>query len=702
MRVDADREPVGERMRRRFDVRVFPTILVLDSAGQEIDRLRGAPTASELIAILQMVFDTPLPARQLQEKARENPDDPKLQAAAGRRAAARGDFKSAQPFLARALELVDSKEAEARARLLSDLAQASFENDDFEQTVGALDRLYAVDESSRRMEWLRLLYARSLIELKRDREAFPVIREMLGSSDEWVRSAAWDLFGDLPKELRRGIEEREKLRRELAKSLEKQKFERARSQAEELLAVDPNDGTVHVELAEALFGLHEAMPAGDAACSLLSRAHAELRLGRRLSLDDADTYWTASRLTVGFHGVRAEPADAKARKEFEKAQKDQARGRYGKAAERYRTVLEAAPGFGRAFLGLGDCALLEGRVEEALRSYLKAAQVSPNNAEAFRLAADAAGKLGRVDESWDLYRQSLLADPDYPMTWLDLETWGASSGEGFERHASIVPPLLLVPDETQAASVLASLPARTRPVWSEYLSCKLQWRKDHSHEAPCFLPSADEEVTCLGRTAAGWDRLKADDRTLSDANLDFLRQLWIDGQLDSFVYLELFTPEYRPAFEKWKRQNRERALRYLKDYVFGQAQAVDREGYNSSALAAFNQGAEVQDSNPQTALDLYQQALRQEPYMLPALKNASYLYLQLQRYDDTVDCLRRWRELEPDSSEALHLLAFVFIEHGECAEALPLLEKAALLETDATELAKIEENIRYCQSTVEP
>ena len=78
------------------------------------------------------------------------------------------------------------------------------------------------------------------------------------------------------------------------------------------------------------------------------------------------------------------------------------------------------------------------------------------------------------------------------------------------------------------------------------------------------------------------------------------------------------------------------------------------------------------------------------------------MYLQLQRYDDTVDCLRRWRELEPDSSEALHLLAFVFIEHGECAEALPLLEKAALLETDATELAKIEENIRYCQSTIEP
>ena len=405
---------------------------------------------------------------------------------------------------------------------------------------------------------------------------------------------------------------------------------------------------------------------------------------------------------MSFHGVRAEPADAKSRKEFERAERDQARGRYEKATERYGKVLEGEPAFGGAYLGLGNCAFLEGRVEEALRFYRKAAQASPNDAEAFRLAADAAGKLGQVDESWNLYRQSLLADPDYPMTWLDLETWGSSSGEGFERHGSIVPPRLLVPDQTQAASVLASLPSRTRLAWAAYLNCKLQHPRGDRNEAACILPSADEEVTCLEKAAATWDRLKADDRTLSDANLDFLRQVWIDGQLDSFVYLELFTPEYRPTFEKWKRQNRERALRYLKDYVFGQAQAVDREGYNSSALAAFNQGAEVQDSNPQMALDLYQQALRQEPYMLPALKNASYLYLQLQRYDDTVDCLRRWRELEPDSSEALHLLAFVFIEHGECAEALPLLEKAALLETDATELAKIEENIRYCQSTIEP
>ena len=53
--------------------------------------------------------------------------------------------------------------------------------------------------------------------------------------------------------------------------------------------------------------------------------------------------------------------------------------------------------------------------------------------------------------------------------------------------------------------------------------------------------------------------------------------------------------------------------------------------------------------------------------------------------------------MQPESSRALYLLAFVFIQHQEYSEALPLLEKAAELETDPNEQAKIEENIRYCQ-----
>ncbi|MEJ2078001.1 MAG: tetratricopeptide repeat protein [Acidobacteriota bacterium] len=696
-RIDAG-DIVGEWMAGRFKVRAYPTILVLDSQGREIDRLRGSLSAAELRKFLQMVFDTPLSIKELNERADAKPDDLRLQTAAGRRAVGRGDFKEAQHFLTRAVELTDPKDSAAMSRLLSDLAQAGFGNHDYREAVHALDRLYAVDDSARQIESLKLVRARSLIELDRDQEAYDLIVPDLDSPEEWVRWEARDVFKDLPKELRKGIEEREKLEKEVTEDLKKGRFEQAKRGAEELVSKKPNDGLVHVQLAEALFGLQpEAPPHGEAGPTL-ERAYAELRLGRRLSLDDEDTYETASRLTVALHGVRSEPDDRGVRKEFEKAEKDFARRKYDRAAKRYRKVLDADPTFGKALRRLGDCLLFHGQIQDALETYLRATKVNPNDAAAFRLAADAYGQLNQPEHTWEMYRQSLLADPDYPETWLDLETWGKTSGEGFERHASVVPVRLLIPgSRDEVKSVLTSLPAKTRPAWTAYANCKMEGRERRLKEGSHRLADAKEERTCLGRAVQAWDELKSEDRSVKDDNLDFLRQVSIDGQLDSFVFLELFTEQYRPAFEAWKAQNHDRALLYLNDYVFGQAQAAAREGYNSSALKAFNEGAAIHDSDPAGALEFYRKALRQEPYMLPALENACDLDFRQERYDDALGYLRRWREVQPESSRALYLLGFVFIQHQEYSEALPLLQKAAELEKDPNEQAKIEENIRYCQ-----
>ncbi len=703
VQIQADRSRRDEWLADGFDVRVYPTMLVLDSQGKEIDRLRGSPGAEALMKYLQMIFDTPLSVEQLNERADAHPNDLTLQAAAGRRAAGRGDPKEARHFLTRALELADPQNVDVTRPLLTDLVQASFANHDFKETLHALDRLYAVDDASRQDTLLRLMRARSLVELDRDQEAYDLVLPLLDSPDEWMRKEARDVFDDLPKELRRGVEEREKLEKAVAEDLEKQKFEEARDGARRLLSMRPNDGRIHVQLAEALFGLQEQAPPGAETGSILERAYDELRLGRRLSLDDEDTYETALRLTEAFHGVRSEPSDRKARKEFEKAEKDFARQHYGKAEERYRKVLEAEPEFGKALRRLGDCLLSRGEVQAALRQFLKATKANPNDAAAFRLAADAFGRLDRTSLTWSAYRESLLADPNYPLTWLDLENWGETSGQGFERHASIVPPRLLIPgSRDEAEAVLASLPEKTRPAWKEYLNCQLEWRERKRTEGSRSLADPEEQRICLQKAVTIWDGLKSEDSSREDGNLDFLRQVSIDGQLDSFVYLELFTEEYRPSFEAWKSGNHERALRYLQDYVFGQAQAVAREGYNSSALRAFDAGDAIHDSDPEKALEFYRQALRQEPYMLPALENACDIYVSQGRFDDALGYLRRWRQLKPESSRALHMLAFVFIQHEEYSDALPLLQRASELEKDPDERAKIEENIRFCESRLEP
>jgi thioredoxin-related protein len=56
MRVLADTDEEGAELQRRYKVLGFPTLLVLDSRGDEIDRLEGGRTTEELIEDLGFIF----------------------------------------------------------------------------------------------------------------------------------------------------------------------------------------------------------------------------------------------------------------------------------------------------------------------------------------------------------------------------------------------------------------------------------------------------------------------------------------------------------------------------------------------------------------------------------------------------------------------------------------------------------------------
>jgi thioredoxin-related protein len=58
MRVFEDTEAEGERLARKFKVRGFPTLIVLDSNGQEVDRILGAMSAPDLIEALKLIFES--------------------------------------------------------------------------------------------------------------------------------------------------------------------------------------------------------------------------------------------------------------------------------------------------------------------------------------------------------------------------------------------------------------------------------------------------------------------------------------------------------------------------------------------------------------------------------------------------------------------------------------------------------------------
>jgi thioredoxin-related protein len=58
MRVFQDIEPEGARLARKFKIRGFPTLIILDSAGHEVDRILGAMGTQDLIEELELIFQS--------------------------------------------------------------------------------------------------------------------------------------------------------------------------------------------------------------------------------------------------------------------------------------------------------------------------------------------------------------------------------------------------------------------------------------------------------------------------------------------------------------------------------------------------------------------------------------------------------------------------------------------------------------------
>ncbi|MGW8182309.1 MAG: tetratricopeptide repeat protein, partial [bacterium] len=271
-----------------------------------------------------------------------------------------------------------------------------------------------------------------------------------------------------------------------------------------------------------------------------------------------------------------------------------------------------------------------------------------------------------------------------------------------ERHSLVIAtPLLLSSTGNQDyASLLADLPPATVPAWREYVNSKLVWRRERfTKEYPGrpYLTSVREELESIGRAIEKWNAMKLEDPSLRDEDLDFLRQIWIDEQLDSFVYLELFTEEYRSDFERWKLESKEKLLSYIQEYVVGQAQANLRNGHNLSAIKAYNEGVSLHQSNPARAIELYLRALEHEPFRINALANLTYLYVELEKYDEAQATIERWIAIEGESAKPLEMLAMTYIHKTQFDLAIDALEKASQLEEDSEELNRIKQNLDYCR-----
>jgi tetratricopeptide (TPR) repeat protein len=696
MRLDADDDPEGRKVAARYDVRSYPTLLVLNARGEEIQRLTGGRSVRQLIEDLTAIFDDPEPLKQFIERAKSDTGNFRLQYRAGERCLDQRDLSRAIQFLKRAAGLSSGQPLKDRVGMHLSLSDAYFRDGKFADALKSQEELEKIDASFSSSNSFRLRKARMLTALKRHEEASRLIHEALKLSRSGSdKSAARELMAKLPGKYRQADQETSKAL-EKAQSLAKsKKFDEALELARQAVDRAPwaADGQM---LVSALYFSASAGKTEPAKRSEdLSAGLLHLRLARQLDPDNLH-YYQQSKHRLALRHLPLSPANSDAQKQFAKAEEFFLREQYREALESYKKTIELEPSFGKAYLHMGDCFFAGQRFEDALKCYQIALSKTPLDASAHRFTADALQKLGRSQEAKNYVYSCLLADPEYPMAWKLLESLASSNGTELSRHNQFIPIQFLNLSQVREASdpsLFESVPEATVPAWQEYVKAKTLWRqelfKKRFPAATFYHGSFQEEQDCLKKLVSKWSAMKDDTAGLEDEALDFFLDLDEEGELDTFIFLELFTEEYRGEFEQWKKENAGKAEAYVNRFLLGTSAArrpSAAQGPSHSkppAADLFSEAYEKAQSGAlQEAIGLYRKVLDLEPKRPEALQNLTLLLLKTGDRAAARQALEQWTRAVPESAMALTVYAQLEVQSGNIEHGRELLGKAIEIERD--------------------
>lgn len=111
LRLDAEKNERGASLRERFEVNDFPTFLLLDAEGEEIDRLKGYIPPERFALDLRTQVASPLSFGNLKRRVALEPDSVDAHYQLGRKLLERVRFGEAVEHLSRVLELDPSNES---------------------------------------------------------------------------------------------------------------------------------------------------------------------------------------------------------------------------------------------------------------------------------------------------------------------------------------------------------------------------------------------------------------------------------------------------------------------------------------------------------------------------------------------------------------------------------------------------------------
>ena len=150
--------------------------------------------------------------------------------------------------------------------------------------------------------------------------------------------------------------------------------------------------------------------------------------------------------------------------------------------------------------------------------------------------------------------------------------------------------------------------------------------------------------------------------------------------------------------------SRLRSSLLLAIFAFAADQQISpQDKYNPAALEAYNTGLELQKAGDKVkALEFFKKALSIETRMIPALMNASVLYVEFKDNANARLTLQRWIEADPKAAKPLSMLAQIEYDAGSRESAVKLVEKAIAMEPVDAEKVKYRDMLSRMQPAAPP
>lgn len=179
LKLNAEKEKDGIELRRRFGVTGFPTVLILDSRGDEFERLEGYLPAEKFLSKLQAALDDPASLGNLRAIERRDPKDLNIRFQLASKLMNRNDFAGAEKRFKAIVREDPTNRSETTDIALFYLALCQLSRDDGTESLATIDRVRKEFPDSRISPNAMLLSSEILLRLARPDDAKKRIQEFL-------------------------------------------------------------------------------------------------------------------------------------------------------------------------------------------------------------------------------------------------------------------------------------------------------------------------------------------------------------------------------------------------------------------------------------------------------------------------------------------------------------------------------------------